>query len=1132
MEEKADAKNGSSSAYTMQDILNAAKSYNEETLENLIIHTDINLTDDNLSSTALHKAVQEGDLEAAVLLLLNGSDPNIGDKWGLTPCHYAVKEGYLEILQVLHTRKGELEATDKQAGTPLHFAAKYDRSDILLWLIQRRLNLNCKREDGNTPLHLAALYGNFTCVRMLLESKASSDVFNKDNKTAEDLANMKGHDNVVNLFKGINVATTANNKPRRASTLSLTGIRNKQTVSTDIIYKAAKLREEKFLAGHAKDIDMEDKTQFDRTALHKAVEYKDLGVVMTLLNYGANPNATDKWEATPVHHAAGFGCIEILKVLFANKGNLMAMDNTKSVPLHFAAKNGKPTTLKWLIEQNVEVNYQNSDGCTALHLAASNGKTACVKILLRNGGGVNIRNSVSKEIPDNKTATDLAVENQCTDTIEAMVHSIVWCANSASYEQDNENSPDDRSSCSSKVISSTESSVAKLPEKTSVKNLNSSKNISITTNEIYRIAHCRNEVVLKEMNKNNININVHDKRHFHRNALHKAVDYDDHHAVRLLLQFGVNANAKDKYQQTPMHYAASYGFLHLLKILYDNNNSLTARDDENRTLMHIAAKTGKVDVLEWLLKQDEIDIDNKDINGNTPLHLASRYQHEKCVHMLLEHNANIHEVNNDGKTAKDIALGNSFMTTVEKVFFHRSVTSTDISRTKSLRNDIIGSNSEASLEIIGNSNEEIMSGKAKFEDRLELTNTGYPTYEHEIEANIGGYVTLPSIPSVECHIPADCASTDLVVEIKIFYADPPYGADPYETEAFAQATPVVMFRPHHHEFQSTDMDCVTVTLPLPDSDKIRQQFNLTLDDTLPLTLWYSDCVEEKRPEWHLIDADYRVNRDAQGNESLSFPISRFSTFVGLYKYERSVLDHYELGPAFRYPSISDYYNCYVLMVDDCEDNFRTAFRIVVLRSNESLDHQFGFSNIVGFARDLRIKNGYYNIELTGKGFNADRDLGQETLIQTVVFNGSMILEDFACQLTEKLPDAGLIGRIIISDNSQHRSEIKWKVSILKTHRTVDDKAFRPLNSAVSPFFKCVMENIGNKWTELAKRLGLSKFDLNVTDHMENAVDDKVRLMLNQWLMKSGRKAIPFRLIMDLQECGCHDIANQLQQQIK
>lgn len=49
--------------------------------------------------------------------------------------------------------------------------------------------------------------------------------------------------------------------------------------------------------------------------------------------------------------------------------------------------------------------------------------------------------------------------------------------------------------------------------------------------------------------------------------------------------------------------------------------------------------------------------------------------------------------------------------------------------------------------------------------------------------------------------------------------------------------------------------------------------------------------------------------------------------------------------------------------------------------------------------------------------------------------------------------------------------------------------------------------------------------------MESNSEDKVRLMLNQWLMKSGRKAIALRLIMDLQECECNEIATQLQQQL-
>lgn len=276
-----------------------------------------------------------------------------------------------------------------------------------------------------------------------------------------------------------------------------------------------------------------------------------------------------------------------------------------------------------------------------------------------------------------------------------------------------------------------------------------------------------------------------------------------------------------------------------------------------------------------------------------------------------------------------------------------------------------------------------------------------------------------------------------MIEIKVFYADPPFGTDPYETEAFAQATPVVMFRPHCYEFQCTDMENVIITLPLPDSDKIRKQFNLTIEDPLPLMLWHSDSVEEKRPQWNLMDVNYHLNRDSVGNESVCFPINRFSTFIGLYKYERSVLAHYELGPVYCYPTIADNYDCYILMVDDCGNNFRTAFRVIMIQSNESLGNQLGFSNVVGFVRNLRIQNGHYNIELTGKGLTADKDLGQETLMQSVVFNGSPILEDFACQLTEKLPDAGLIGRVIISNKNRNQSEISWKVSIVKVVHTLD-----------------------------------------------------------------------------------------------
>lgn len=50
------------------------------------------------------------------------------------------------------------------------------------------------------------------------------------------------------------------------------------------------------------------------------------------------------------------------------------------------------------------------------------------------------------------------------------------------------------------------------------------------------------------------------------------------------------------------------------------------------------------------------DVDARDNDGNTPLHLAARYGHTKCVQILLEDGkADVSIVNYDGKTALDLA---------------------------------------------------------------------------------------------------------------------------------------------------------------------------------------------------------------------------------------------------------------------------------------------------------------------------------------------------------------------------------------------------------------------------------------------------------------------------------------------
>ncbi|RDD41863.1 Caskin-2 [Trichoplax sp. H2] len=110
-----------------------------------------------------------------------------------------------------------------------------------------------------------------------------------------------------------------------------------------------------------------------------------------------------------------------------------------------------------------------------------------------------------------------------------------------------------------------------------------------------------------------------------------------------------------------------------LKIYYANNNSALQKcvyeDDtvgvelllkngadplyENPS--HFVAVEGNKDVLEWLLNQ-KVDVDARDGDGYTTLHLAVWEGHIDCVRLLLRNNASLNAVSKGGQKAHDMAV--------------------------------------------------------------------------------------------------------------------------------------------------------------------------------------------------------------------------------------------------------------------------------------------------------------------------------------------------------------------------------------------------------------------------------------------------------------------------------------------
>ncbi|KAK8781181.1 hypothetical protein V5799_017477 [Amblyomma americanum] len=115
---------------------------------------------------------------------------------------------------------------------------------------------------------------------------------------------------------------------------------------------------------------------------------------------------------------------------------------------------------------------------------------------------------------------------------------------------------------------------------------------------------------------------------------------------------------------TPVATAVKHGNLEILQWLVSKSWALDQIDpsEGNRTLLHLAAKYGQERTVSWLAEymlSNQLNINRKDCDGNTAMHLAARYGHIPVIKTLVLHSADVTVQNEQGLRPYGVALQNS-----------------------------------------------------------------------------------------------------------------------------------------------------------------------------------------------------------------------------------------------------------------------------------------------------------------------------------------------------------------------------------------------------------------------------------------------------------------------------------------
>ncbi|CAD6204049.1 GSCOCG00009864001-RA-CDS [Cotesia congregata] len=158
-------------------------------------------------------------------------------------------------------------------------------------------------------------------------------------------------------------------------------------------------------------------------------------------------------------------------------------------------------------------------------------------------------------------------------------------------------------------------------------------------------------------------------------ALHQCCIDDNEEMMKLLVEFGANVNAEDSEKWTPLHAAATCGHLHLVRYLIASGANLLAVNadgnmpydicEDERTLDCIEGEMASRGVTQELIDETRAstevqmlqdlqkavalgqDLEYKDHQGATPLHIAAANGYLRVVEYLLDQHVSTDVEDND-----------------------------------------------------------------------------------------------------------------------------------------------------------------------------------------------------------------------------------------------------------------------------------------------------------------------------------------------------------------------------------------------------------------------------------------------------------------------------------------------------
>lgn len=600
---------------------------------------DVNLSTTKQGVPPLLKAIEERNPPVVKFLLQNGADVTVTDGKKKNALHYAVEYGWPLFANYL-TGNGLNINTTVGKDLPLLYYAVLRSSPLMVdWLLRKGADITVKTPKGQTVLHAAARTFNLPLIKLCLEKGIDINVKDSLGHTPlmalleatweyadiPDSMEMRYTAFMFMVKAGANIKIKDRNNttllhfaaksdaPRIARFLLDKGLPvdgetvtstppGQRKAGTPLVTAAGNNRLEmvRLLLSKGADINA-NKGDYDKTALHRAVEMGYTAIADYLIKSGARLDIADRQGRTPVYYAVSNSYTGLIR-LFVSKGEtILVKDKYNNYAVLYALENGYTEPLDMALSPQNHLSAANAKelvGSTLLHSAVTAGSKKYVQYCLDKGVSIDARD-----------------RNGLTPLFKLFQRRRFELAPFLLEKGADVNAVD-----------------------------------STGNTPVFYAAAMGNLELFQTFAPKGADLLITGKNG--QTLLHAAAKSDNIQIATILLEKGIKVDARDKAQNTPLHIAANSGSIKMVRLFIDKGADIHAKTSDKydrktfhsnyplgSTALHKAAK-GKHPEIVKLLLDAGARVDTKTADGDTALFFAIIYNSPGSVGYLLAAGAN------------------------------------------------------------------------------------------------------------------------------------------------------------------------------------------------------------------------------------------------------------------------------------------------------------------------------------------------------------------------------------------------------------------------------------------------------------------------------------------------------------